>query len=214
MEDLSVDRTCVQVFAKISAAISHEIKNTLSIINENAGLLEDLAQMAQEGGGVPLERIRPITMVIAKQVDRSNLIMKNLNRFAHSADAFLAHGNLKETLDLVVALTNRQATMKNISTRVDCPVDIAFSTSLIALESLVYLTLLALFERCGEGSCLALEARGGTPDITLCFTVKNNHQLSLDGYPDKRQELLLDQLAASCRRERDRLLVTFPAVVG
>ncbi len=51
MEKTTTDRVCVQVFAKISAAISHEIKNTLSIINENAGLLEDFAQMADEDGG-------------------------------------------------------------------------------------------------------------------------------------------------------------------
>ena len=87
MEKSTTDRLCVQVFAKISASISHEIKNTLSIINENAGLLEDFAQMAEEGTGVAVERVRAVTKTIAKQVDRSNIIMKNLNRFAHSADS-------------------------------------------------------------------------------------------------------------------------------
>lgn len=53
MEKSNTDRACVLVFAKISAAISHEIKNTLSIINENAGLLEDYAQMAEDGGESP-----------------------------------------------------------------------------------------------------------------------------------------------------------------
>ena len=97
MEKPNTDRTCVLVFAKISAAISHEIKNTLSIINENAGLLEDYAQMVEHsGGGVAVERVRAVTQTIAKQVDRSNTIMKNLNRFAHSADTSLAHcRNLK-----------------------------------------------------------------------------------------------------------------------
>jgi len=67
MEKSTPDRVCVLVFAKISAAISHEIKNTLSIINENAGLLEDYAQMAEQTGGLPLDRVLSITQTIAKQ---------------------------------------------------------------------------------------------------------------------------------------------------
>jgi hypothetical protein len=34
--------TGLQFFGKMSASISHEIKNVMAIINENAGLLEDL----------------------------------------------------------------------------------------------------------------------------------------------------------------------------
>ena len=98
MEKTNTDRICVQVFARISASISHEIKNILSIINENAGLLDDFAQMADRDEGVAVERVRSVTGIIAKQVDRSNTIMKNLNRFAHSADTSLVHGNLEEVL--------------------------------------------------------------------------------------------------------------------
>ena len=36
-----IAREGFQFFGKMSASISHEIKNALAIINENAGLLED-----------------------------------------------------------------------------------------------------------------------------------------------------------------------------
>jgi hypothetical protein len=36
-----VAETGLQFFGKMTASISHEIKNVLAIINENAGLLED-----------------------------------------------------------------------------------------------------------------------------------------------------------------------------
>ena len=40
----------LQFFGRMSASISHEIKNVLAIINENAGLLEDFSLMADRGG--------------------------------------------------------------------------------------------------------------------------------------------------------------------
>ncbi len=57
-----VDALCVEVFSRISAAVSHEIKNTLSIINENAGLLSDLALMAGEDGGVPTGHLQELLL--------------------------------------------------------------------------------------------------------------------------------------------------------
>jgi len=213
MEQINADRACVQVFAKISAAISHEIKNTLSIINENAGLLEDFAQMTEDAGGIPPERVRSATEIIVKQVERSNIIMKNLNRFAHSADTYLAHGNLEETLSLIVSLTNRQAAMKNIKTNLSCPPDITISTNLVFLESLIYLTLLTLFQNSEDGSTVLIQVIDDAPDITICLKLKNEDDLSPIAYPDDDQKLLAEQIQASLSQEKNSLLLSFPASV-
>lgn len=211
MNQATTDRACVQVFAKICASISHEIKNTLSIINENAGLLDDFAQMAEEGSGVAVERVLAVTRTIAKQVDRSNIIMKNLNRFAHSTDSYLAHGNLQETLALMVTLTDRQAAMKNINITLQCPADIAFSSYLIVLESLIYLSLLSLFKVSRENSSLSIEVHNVAPDISISFTINQATEQPLAAYPDREQKLLLDQLAASCTCADNQLTIRFPA---
>lgn len=214
MSKTRFDMTCVQVFGKISASISHEIKNTLSIINENAGLLDDFAQMSKEGGeGVSVERVFTATRAIAKQVDRSNTIMKDLNRFAHSADSIPAHGNLEETLTLLVALSNRQAAMRNITVTLDCPPDITISTSLIELESLIYLTLLTLYQKSAEGSVLSIKATHGAPSITLCFNAANISDLSQDTYPDAYQQHLAGQVGASFNLANNQLSMIFPAVI-
>ncbi len=210
----TTDRTCVQVFARISASISHEIKNTLSIINENAGLLDDFAQMAEEGTGVAVERVRSVTQTIAKQVERSNIIMKNLNRFAHSTDSYLAHGNLRETLVLMVALTDRQAAMKNINTTLQCPADIAFSSYLIVFESLIYLTLQSLFKLIEDNSTLAIDVRDTAPDIAIYFTFKSAVEQPFAAYPDSDQKLLLDRIAASCNCADSQLIVRFPVTIS
>lgn len=211
MEKSTPDRVCVLVFAKISAAISHEIKNTLSIINENAGLLEDYAQMAEQTGGLPLDRVLSITQTIAKQVERSNIIMKNLNRYAHSGDTSLAHANLLETLSLVTALASRQAAMNEINTTVECPADIAICTHLISLESLIYLTLLTLYEDCAAGSTVTVCGQVEQEDIAIHFKIEDKNILPPGRFPDNDQQLLAEQIGGTYRQEKNMLCFTFPA---
>lgn len=211
MEKSTPDRVCVLVFAKISAAISHEIKNTLSIINENAGLLEDYAQMAEQTGGLPLDRVLSITQTIAKQVERSNIIMKNLNRYAHSGDTSLAHANLRETLSLVVALASRQAAMKEIRTTVECSHDIAICTHLISLESLIYLTLLTLYEDCAAGSTVTVYGDVEQDNIAIHFRIEDKNILPPGRFPDDDQQLLAEQIGGTYRQEKNLLYFTFPA---
>jgi signal transduction histidine kinase len=211
MEKLNSDRICVQVFAKISAAISHEIKNTLSIINENAGLLNDYAQMAEQTGGLPLDRILSITEAIEKQVVRSNIIMKNLNRFAHSGDTSLAQANLKETLSLVIELSSRQAAMKEIGITLECPPDIAVFTHLISLESLIYMTLLTFYDDCEAESALTVQGIKENTNISIHFKVEEKNILPPGRFPDDDQRLLAQQVSGIYHQEKHRLCITFPA---
>lgn len=213
MEPSNTDRICVQVFAKVAAAISHEIKNTLSIINENAGLLDDLTQIAEPAAGVPSERIRSITGTIIRQVDRSNVIMKNIHLFAHSGDSRLGHANLSDLLLLMVALTSRQAAVKKISVTVDCPADIPVSTHLLTFESLLYLTLSSLYHSCIDGGTIIVEAHRASSDITICFRGEVDSPLVVENYPDENQRILADDLLASCSRKDDQLSITIPAII-
>jgi len=215
METTNTDRICLQVFAKVSAAISHEIKNTLSIINENAGLLDDFAHIAEQTGGVPSERILPITGTITKQVDRSNLLMKNMNMFAHSGDNRLAHANLADVLALVVALAGRQAAMKNLSISVDCPSDIPVFTYLFPFEALIYLTLSTLYNASANVSSVAIKATSEETDIKINFTTELMSGLTLERYPDENQRLLAEELQASCcHHEDNQFLLIVPARIA
>ena len=101
--------------------------------------------------------------------------------------------------------------MKKITMTLDCPPDITFSTYLISLESLIYLTLLALFQQSAGGNLL-IEARAKAPNITICFKMDSNEDFSLDAYPDDEQKLLMDLILASSRIEKKQLFLTFPAV--
>ena len=58
----------LQFFGKMTASISHEIKNVLAIINENAGLLEDLALLAGRGAAIDPQRLTNMSQAVMKQV--------------------------------------------------------------------------------------------------------------------------------------------------
>ena len=105
----------LQFFGKMSASISHEIKNVLAIINENAGLLEDFTLMAETGGPIEMERFKTVAGKIKNQVGRADGIVKNLSRFAHSADDFTEEIDLNEVLGFVVSLSSRLADMQGIA---------------------------------------------------------------------------------------------------
>lgn len=82
------------------------MKNYLAIINENAGLLQDLSLMAANAPLDP-ERIKGVATKIQTQIRRADRVMKNLNRFAHSIDRDLEVVSLEDTVTLVLELSQR-----------------------------------------------------------------------------------------------------------
>jgi C4-dicarboxylate-specific signal transduction histidine kinase len=111
----AVAETGLQFFGKMTASISHEIKNVLAIINENAGLLEDLALLSDRGAAIEPQRLKNMSRVIMKQVSRADAIMKNMNRLAHSVDESIKTIDLNDILELVVTLSHRFAAMRDVS---------------------------------------------------------------------------------------------------
>jgi len=101
----------MKFFGKMTASATHEIKNTLAIINENAGLLEDLSMMAEKGHPLSFERIINISQKVTKQVQRSDLVLKKLNRFSH-VDLAVQMADLEKTVYFVLELSTRLIEMQ------------------------------------------------------------------------------------------------------
>jgi signal transduction histidine kinase len=111
----SIDETGLQFYGKITASVSHEIKNVLAIINENAGLLEDFTFMADRGTPIDPGRLKSMAAAVKKQVERADKILKNMNRFAHSTDNTFTDVDLNQTIALFVALAERFAEMRGVT---------------------------------------------------------------------------------------------------
>lgn len=111
----------IAFFSKIAATFTHDIKNVLAIINENAGLLEDLSLMASKGYPLNIEKVVSIAGKVQSQVQRADDMVGRMNTFAHSNDSPQGPIDLKEALELLLAMTKRILAKKNVSFFIQAP---------------------------------------------------------------------------------------------
>jgi len=176
-----ITETGLQFFGRISASISHEIKNVLAIINENAGLLEDLTLMADRGQPIDPSRLKIMAAAVQKQIGRADGILKNMNRFAHSIDETAADVDLNQTIEFVKALTARFAAMRNVS------VDLQLPTSSLTIPTAPFF-LMNLLCLCLD---FAMSASGDEKRVELAVAeTENSTQIRFQGLAGLTEELL------------------------
>ena len=204
----SIGECGLHCFGSISASISHELKNALAIINENAGLLEDLSFMAEKGRPLDPARLKNLAANICKQIQRADGIIRNMNRFAHSADEPVKCIDLGETLALTVALSSRLAAMKSIILIfIPPPQPICVTTRLFYLQNLIWLCLKEILETAGAEKEITLTLRPHPEGAAVIFSPVDDP--ATDGSTlDLLDYLKATQFADSQHRE---LHITLPA---
>ncbi|MBT8340187.1 MAG: hypothetical protein HKP58_11625 [Desulfatitalea sp.] len=105
----------LKFFGEIAASVSHEIKNSLAVINEAAGLLQDMVQQEKKGQSLGPEKVGRVADQIVNRVFRTDTVVKNLNRFAHSVDTPVQSIDVTELLALVLALGQRLANSRGVT---------------------------------------------------------------------------------------------------
>jgi len=123
MDSDEVEVAGIQFFGKMSASISHEIKNVLAVINENAGLLEDICFMADRGKPGDIARLKKIAGDVKDLVRRADRIVTAMSRFAHSADEPSTETDLGELTALLGLLAMRFAAMRGVEIKTLAPSD-------------------------------------------------------------------------------------------
>jgi C4-dicarboxylate-specific signal transduction histidine kinase len=188
----------LQFFGKMSASISHEIKNVLAIINENAGLLEDFTLMAEKGKPVDMERFKTVAGKIRGQVERADGIVKNLNRFAHSADDFSGEIDLNESLGFVVALSERFAAMADVSFQhMEVDRSVSLNTTPFILQNLLWLCLdFALEVANGDKKVHLLVEKMESGARVRFSNLKGIEKIPGDRFPSHKEKALLNALGA------------------
>lgn len=158
----------LRFFGKVSASITHELKNVLAIINENAGLLEDLSYAAQRGSAIDPDRLNRACLQFTKQINRADGIMKNMSHFAHSVDAFDGQINLYELTALVANLAGPLAAMRKLTLEVTPPsTPVVFSGNPFLLQNFIWLCLEFAFTATAAGGTLLLSPAKDDGGATL-----------------------------------------------
>ncbi len=177
----TIAENSLQFYSKISATMSHDIKNALAIINENAGLLDDFTLMANQGVPFDPERLKTLAAKIAKQVGRANDIAKNMSRLAHSLDQPVAAVDLNETLQLVTAMISRVSEMRNVA------MGISGSSHALTVETSPFLLMTLIWYLLDVAT-----ATGDVTSITISAEKREDGArivLRLEGNSSKLQEM-------------------------
>lgn len=206
-----VGETGLSFFGKVSATACHELKNVLAIINENNGLLEDIAFMAQKGRPIEPERLGRACEGIAKQVRRADELLEYVSRFAHSVDQFEDEIDLEDCCRLVTFLARRLTAARKLSVEVEAPAEGAARLAkgnLFLVENLVWTALLEAMQFCDDGGLLRLIP--GVRDAQLMVAFCGLNRLGEDCRPSSPLAELLASTSTRwvpcCSEERYELI--------
>ena len=159
----TADLVGIQFFGKMAASIAHDIKNVLAVINENAGLLQDICFMADRGKPTDLARLKKIAGDVKDQVQRADRIVTAMNRFAHSADEPSTETDLGELTALLGLLATRFAVMRGVEIVTPAPsVPVPVTTFPFGLLSLLWICLDCTMTATGSGKTVELVAERTT----------------------------------------------------
>jgi C4-dicarboxylate-specific signal transduction histidine kinase len=201
-------------FGRMSASISHELKNALAIIKENAGLLSDYILMTGKGMSVEPERFDIIARRIDTQTRRADAIIKNLNQFAHSVDTPTKSVDLNEILDLLVALHRRPAAMQQVELE-PRPAEsaVVVRTTPFLLLNVLGLMLAHALKTVPAGATMTIAVGLAQSEADLGFGgLQNLADFTADQFPGEHENALLTALDAKAIIESDacRIMVRLP----
>jgi C4-dicarboxylate-specific signal transduction histidine kinase len=120
-ESLNLNTENLAFFGRITASLSHELKNVLATINEYSGLLDDLALAAEKGRPLKNERLRSVCGKIAHQIQRGEVLIQRLNRFSHSADEPKKTVEVQALLSDICDLCDRFARLRQVTLEREIP---------------------------------------------------------------------------------------------
>lgn len=164
-----VDSLGLHFVGSMTASLSHEIKNQLAIINENAGLIGDLVDLAEKGRPLDVARMKTIAESIRRRVGNADSIVRRLNRFSHSANQPIVTAGIRDILACSVSLSERLATMKGVTLIVEPGEEIEVQTVPFVVENLLWIYLEKIFLVANTQQQVALEARSEATDIVIAI---------------------------------------------
>lgn len=157
-------------YGTITASVSHELNNVVSIIDQTTGLLEDMIAAVERGKPISADRLEHIAGSLRKQTVRGLNIIKHLNEFAHSSDVPRRRYDVVESVVNVVELSRRLADMKRVEIYVRSGSDIpeCSGNPFFARRVLFEPVRLALLNaRAGDRIDVCVEGSGANAEVSI-----------------------------------------------
>ena len=197
----------LRFIGKILSGFTHEIKNYLAIIKESAGLLEDLMTLgkgSQSSSGQYLEIIHSIE----EQIEKTNILFRYLNRFAHRMDYQLATFNINESLEELTALVTRFANQKKITIEKDFHESMpSIYSNPSLLQFVVYTVLEEKIRNLGKNSKIAIQTGVDENSVRIRLVSEGNlieGEGDTTSIPYEVLEKIIKQLGGNISEENGR----------
>lgn len=203
----------LRFIGKILAGFTHENKNYLAIIKESAGLIGDMIQLERKSTNEPREYLA-IIHSIEEQIEKTNNLLRYLNRFSHRMDNERPTFNVNETLEELIALLTRFANQRKISIEKDFQKDIPpIINNPAMLQLLVFHFLEEQLERLDKNSSVILKTSLSKTSIAIQITSKGNYleAMSEKGISDDEiHGYIIDQLGGTIYKENGLIVIKLP----
>lgn len=195
--------TGLQYFGRTTASVSHELKNALAIIKENAGLLNDYLLMMEKGVPLQPDRLKLVSGRIDQQTQRADALIKHLNQFGHSVDEAFTSVNLNEVLELLGALSLREVSMQQatLNTEVDAT-PVIVKTAPFWLLTLLGHCLSFSLQALGPGKELVVRVAKTEDGGTIRF--EQLEKMKQQNFPGASETALLEAMGATCLMEPEK----------
>lgn len=133
--DRTTDAQGLRFFGTVVAAQCHEVINVLNILNEVAGLIEDLAGASVLDAG----RVQALAQKIQAQIQRGQGLVRGISRFAHSTDRSSALVDVSELVRGALELLERPVRLAGSTLQPELP------TTPVVVEADPFALLRAVF---------------------------------------------------------------------
>jgi len=189
----------LQYFKAMLPSFSHEAKNVLAVINENAGLLADYILMAQKGKTLDLERLSFLSASIRKQVARFNTLITDVRQAAHGIDNDKQDICLVHHTRQVSELLSTKAAMRSIQFHVTAMEEpILIRTRPVLLLHILWICLDYIMQTSERGRHieLSLEKNGENALVRMAGIDKLKTESITAIMPDAQRNTVLSALNA------------------
>lgn len=162
----------LRFFGKVTASISHELNNVLTIIDQVNGLLEDYLSAIEAGCNPGTEQLYKIQQRILLQTERGVRIIRRMNRFAHSVDEPMRDYDLTVMLETIIGICKRFASLKKATLDIHLPeAECTVHGNPFLLQQIVFQALEYTFEVAdlSEDIRVSMDPEADTPVIRIEF---------------------------------------------
>lgn len=167
------EEEALRFFGIITASVTHELNNILSIIDQSAGLVEDFMSAPSGGMALTEEKLKQITAKIRKNSQRGIGVVKHLNSFAHSTDEPDAAFNANTMLENWGALTKRFADLKAVVMEMDIPpAPVEIKADAYLVRKILYEALKELLLSAQKNDLVKISLKSESPDAVITMEGK------------------------------------------